>query len=177
MYYSLCGYYIFLAILRFYLTRHTRKHNAGENLTGELKRYRFCGIVFLLINMALTAMMIIMISQDRAFRHHEITTIAMAAYTFTTLTVAIVNVIRYRKYKSPVYSASKAISLAAACVSMITLENTMLTTFNDGNMTAFTRRLFLALSGGAVSVFIIVMAIYMILTANKSLKEIENERE
>ncbi len=173
-YYSLCGYYIFLSVMRFYLTRHTRKHNAGENLMGELKRYRFCGIVFLLINMALTAMMIIMISQDRAFRHHEITTIAMAAYTFTTLTVAIVNVIRYRKYKSPVYSASKAISLAAACVSMITLENTMLTTFNDGSMTAFTRRLFLALSGGAVSVFIIVMAIYMILTANKSLKEIEN---
>ncbi len=61
-------------------------------------------------------MMFIMVYQGRNYGHHEITTIAMAAYTFTSFTMAIINVIKYRKYKSPVYSATKAISLSSACV-------------------------------------------------------------
>ena len=69
--------------------------------------------------------------RNRTFHHHEITTIALAAYTFTSLTFAIINTVKYRKYHSPVYSASKAISLASACVSLLTLESTMLTTFGN----------------------------------------------
>ena len=139
----------------------------------ELARYRTCGWVFLLTNLALSGMMFYMIYENRAVRHNEITTITMAAYTFTTLTMAIVNVIRYRKLGSPAVSAAKAISLAAACVSMLTLENTMLTTFRSETMTPEKTRLFLALSGGAVSVFIIAMAIYMIVQANRKLKSLE----
>ena len=97
----------------------------------------------------------------------------MAAYTFTTLTMAIINVIRYRKFNSPILSAAKAISLAAACVSMLTLENTMLVSFNKGAMPQQIVRLFLALSGGGVSAFIIAMAIYMIVQANRKLKSLE----
>jgi len=85
--------------------------------------------------------------------------------------------VKYRKFNSPVYSASKAISLAAACVSMLTLESTMLTTFNDGTMDELTRRLFLGLSGGVISVFIIVMAIYMIVQSNKKLKLLKKPKE
>ena len=118
-------------------------------------------------------MMLYMIYENRAVRHNEITTIAMAAYTFTTLTLAIVNVIRYRKFNSPALSAAKAISLAAACVSMLTLENTMLTTFSGETTTPETIRLFLALSGGAVSIFIIAMAVCMIVQANRKLKSLE----
>ena len=93
----------------------------------------------------------------------------MAAYTFTTFTFAVINIIRYRKYKSPVFSAAKAISLACACVSIITLEATMLTTFSAGNDEMF-RRIMMATSGGVVSVFIVGMAIYMIVNATKRLK-------
>ena len=77
---------------------------------------------------------------------------------------------KYRKYNSPVYSASKAISLAAASVSMLTLESTMLTTFDDGNTDALTRKILLGATGGVVSVFIIIMAIYMIVQSTKKLK-------
>ena len=43
----------------------------------------------------------------------------MAAYTFTALTLAIVNAVRYRKYGSPAYSAAKAISLASATLGLL----------------------------------------------------------
>ncbi len=168
-FYSMAAYYMFLAVMRFLLVRHTRRHAPGERMRAELTRYRACGWVFLFMNLALSVMIFFMVYWNRTFQHHEITTIALAAYTFTSFTVAIVSLIRYRRYNSPVFSASKAISLAAACVSMLTLTSTMLTTFGEGEDLLF-RRLMLALIGGAVSVFIIIMAVYMIVQGTKKLQ-------
>ena len=174
---SLGAYYIFLAVMRFFLAHHTARYSPRERMRSELKRYRACGIVLLFMNLALALIVFFMVYWNRTFDHHMITAIAMAAYTFTALATAIVNVVKYRKYQSPVYSASKAISLAAACVSMLTLESTMLTTFGDGEINA---RLMLGLTGGAVVALIVTMAVYMIMRANKQLKKMKeknNERE
>lgn len=174
---SLAGYYISLAVMRFFLVRHTSRHRPGEKMLEELRKYRACGIVFLVMNLALALMIFFMVYWNRTFHHHEITTIAMAAYTFTSLTLAIINTVKYRKYNSPVYSASKAISLASACVSMLTLESTMLTTFGEDTVDLAGRRLFLGLSGGAISVLIIAMAVYMIVQGTKKIKLIQSAKE
>lgn len=170
---SLAGYYISLAVMRFFLARHTRIHKPGERMREELIKYRACGWVFLIMNLALTLMIFFMVYWNRTFIHHEITTIAMAAYTFTSFSFAIVNIVKYRKYNSPVYSASKAISFAAACVSMLTLSSTMLTTFGDGTMGLSERRLMLGMVGAAVSSVIVIMAIYMIAQGSKRLKTLK----
>ncbi len=172
-YYALAMYYVCLAVMRFYLSRHTRKHGPGEKMREELIRYRTCGGIFLAMNMALTAMIFFMVYRNQTFHHHEITAIAMAAYTFTTFTFAVINIVKYRKYNSPVFSASKAISLAAACVSILTLESTMLTTFGDDAADLAVRRLLLGASGGVISVFIIGMAIYMIVRASRAMRRIQ----
>ena len=143
----------------------------------ELKKYRACGVVFLVMNLALVLIIFFMVYWNRSFEHHMITAIAMAAYTFTAFTVAIVNVVKYRKYNSPVFSASKAISLAAALVSMLTLESTMLTTFGDTTMTATAQKWMLGATGGAVSPPIVATAIYMIVVGSKKLKELKSEVE
>lgn len=170
-FYSLAGYYISLAVMRFFLARYTTKYKPGEKMREELIRYRLCGLIFLAMNLTLSLMVFFMVYWNRTFQHHEITTIALAAYTFTAFTIAIINIVKYRKYNSPVYSASKAISLAAACVSMLTLESTMLTTFGDGTMNLTSRRIMLGATGGVISIFIIVMAVYMIVRSSKRLKE------
>ena len=174
---SLGAYYICLAGMRFFLVRHTRKYAPGENMKTELVKYRACGTVFLVMNLALALIIFFMVYWNRTFEHHMITAIAMAAYTFTAFTVAIVNVVKYRKYNSPVFSASKAISLAAALVSMLTLESTMLTTFSDGTMTATTRKWMLGATGGVISVLIVATAIYMIFIGTRKLKVLKSEVE
>lgn len=171
-FYSLAGYYLCLAVMRFFLARYTTKHKHGENRREELIRYRLCGWIFLAMNLTLALIIFFMVYWNRTFTHHMITAIALASYTFTAFAMAIVSMVKYRRYNSPVYSASKAISLASACVSMLTLEATMLTTFDDGSMDAMTRKLFLGCTGGVISVFIIVMAIYMIRQSGKKLKEL-----
>ena len=176
-FYSLGAYYVCLGVMRFFLVRHTARYAPGERMRDELKKYRSCGIVFLVMNLALTLIIFFMVYWNRTFEHHMITAIAMAAYTFTALTTAIINVIRYGRYNSPVYSASKAISLAAALVSMLTLESTMLTTFGGETMTAIERKWMLGATGGAISLLIVAAAIYMIAVGTGKLKQLQEEVE
>ena len=176
-FYSLAGYYVILAVMRFFLVRYTTKNKPGEKQREELIRYRACGIVFLAMNLTLSVMIFFMVYWNRTFEHHEITTIALAAYTFTAFTKAIISIIKYRKYNSPVYSAAKAISLASACVSMLTLEATMLTTFNNGSIDLTGRRIMLGCTGAVVSVFVVVMAAYMIVQSTKKLKALIGAKE
>ena len=174
-FYSLGAYYICLAVMRFFLLLYTRKYAPGERMREELLKYRACGAVFLLMNLALALIVFFMVYWNRTFEHHMITAIAMAAYTFTTFTVGIINVIKYKKYNSPVFSASKAISLAAALVSMLTLGSTMLTTFRDGTMTEMGEKLMLGSIGGGVSILIVATAIYMIVTGTRKIKQLDSE--
>ena len=177
-FYSIGAYYVCLAIMRFFLLTYTRKYTPGERRRVELIKYRACGWIFLVMNLALTLIIFFMLYWNRTFQHHEITTIAMAAYTFTSFTMAIINVVKYRKYNSPVFSASKAISFASACVSMLTLTSTMLTTFSDGTMDAFSEKIMLGGVGFAVSAVVLIMAIGMIVKGTKSLKwEVEDGKQ
>lgn len=174
---SLGAYYICLAIMRFFLVLHTIKYDVGEKMYRELVRYRACGWVFLVMNFALLLIVFFMIYWNRTFEHHMITAIAMAAYTFTSFTLAIINVVKYRKYNSPVLSASKAISFASACVSMLTLTSTMLTTFSDGTIGELEKKMMLGGVGIAVSCVVLVMALCMIVIGTKKINSLKTEDE
>lgn len=171
-YFSLSIYYILLAVMRFFLLKHTRKHVAGQDRMLELLIYRFCGILLILLHTALSAIVFYITWQNRGFVHHPITTIAMAAYTFFSLTKAIVSLIKYRKYQSPVFSAAKVISLACAMVSMLTLETAMLSAFGQPGQENF-RRIMTGASGAGVIVIILIIAIRMIITSTKEYRHLK----
>lgn len=172
---SLSAYYLLLAVMRFFLVRYTAK-NRPPDRRRELGIYRACGWVLLLMNLALSLMIFFMVYWGRTFVHHEITTIALAAYTFASFASAITSMVGYKKYKSPVYSAAKNVSFAAACVSMLTLSATMLTTFGAGTVDDASRRLTLTFVGAAVSAVIVIMAIRMIFEASRELKNKNAEK-
>jgi hypothetical protein len=176
-YFSFGIYYLCLAIMRLFLAWHVKKHAPGEKIRLELIKYRACGWVFLVMNLALALIIFFMLYWNRTFTHDMITTIAMAAYTFMSFTMAIINIVKYKKYNSPVLSASKAISFAAACVSMVTLTSTMLTVFSDGTMNIVTQKLMIGGVGTAVWLIVIAMAIIMIKRGNKKYtNEVKNEQ-
>ena len=167
---SLAAYYFCLALMRFFLLRHANRYESGKEMEKELRRYRGCGILLLVMNLALALMVFFMVYWNRSFVHHEITTIALAAYTFTAFALAIYNLIKYRKHHSPVYSASKIISFASACVSMLTLESGMLSTFGGDGMGMLEKRIMLAVTGGVVCAVVIAMASYMIVQSTHALR-------
>ena len=135
----------------------------------EWRRYRQCGIMLLVMNLVLLVFILYFVYRIRVFYHHEITTIAMATFTFTSLATAIWNAVRYKQFGSPAYSAAKAISLASAAVSMLTLENAMLTTFGQAESELF-RQIILAVSGIAVILVVQGIALYMIVNSTRKLR-------
>lgn len=168
-FYAMASYYCLLALLRLMLGRHVRAFAPGEEMRMEWRKYRLCGAGLLAMNLALSIFVLHFVLHLRAARHHEITVIAMATYTFGALALAIANVIRYRRFESPACSAAKALSLASAAVSMLSLEDAMLTTFDRGASPLF-QRIILGASGAAAAAWIIAMAIYMIVRATNHLR-------
>lgn len=175
-YISMSIYYVLLSLMRLFLVDHTRKKKPGDDLLLEYKKYNLCGWIMLLMNSAVTAIIFFIIHFERTFYHHQITTIALAAYTFFTFGLSIYNFIKFRKYKSPVYSAAKSLNLVAGCVSMMTLTTTMLTTFGAQEIIEF-KKILLTLVGVVVSLFILSVAIQIIIFTNKRLKAIKEKEE
>lgn len=169
-FYAMAGYYFLLSGMRLMLARHVRCYAPGSQKQMEWRKYRLCGVCLLMMNLALLVFILYFIWQIRIFVHHEITTIAMATYTFASLTMAVISVNRYRKQDSPVYLAAKHISFASATVSVLTLENAMFTAFGQ-ETSELLRRIMLGATGAFVFLFVQGMALYMIAGANRRIKE------
>ena len=168
-FYAMAGYYFLLACMRLTLARTVREHVPGEDPDLEWRKHRLCGVLLAVITLTLFVFTMYFVFQTRTFLHHEITTITMAAYTFSALTLAIVNVVRYRKYNSPAISAAREISLASASVSLLTLENAMFTAFGQDSSEIF-QRVMLGATGAAVMLFVTGMALSMIVQACRKLR-------
>ena len=108
-FYSMAGYYVSLAFMRFYLVRYSSKNLPGDKIGSELLRQRICAWLFLLVNLFVSVMIFFMVFWQRSFVHHEITTITIAAFTFSSLAISITGVIKYRKYNSPLYTDRKSV--------------------------------------------------------------------
>ncbi len=172
---SIAVYYILLAFMRFLLFRRGKTRTAGNHLVAELKRYRMCGILLLLMNQALAGIVVFMVHQNKSYDYPGYLIYAMAAYSFYCVIVASVNVIKYRRHGSPVLSAAKVINLVSAMVSILSLETAMVTRFGDQDDFAF-RQVMTAATGGGVCTLVLVIAVYMIVKSFLQLKKINNTR-
>ena len=171
-FYSLSAYYFLLVLMRFFLLRDMRGLRPGADVESEFHRYRFCGVVLLVMHEVLVLIVFFMTYFGKTFEHRPITTVAMAIYTFIALTVSTINIIRYRKYKSPILSACKAVSLAATAVSVLTLMSAMLNSFGSSverNM----REHMIFVTGAAVCILIMSLAISMIIHSTRELKNLK----
>jgi len=168
---SLAVYYILLAVMRFSLLHHVRnKEGIGKDRGSEWHRYRLCGILLLFMNAALVGIIVFVVHLNSGFAYPGLLIYVMAMYAFYATITAVVNVIKFRKYGSPVLSAAKMVNLTAALVSMLSLETAMLTQFGAAEDKSF-RQSMTASTGAGVSIIVVGMAAYMIVHATKMLKK------
>ena len=161
-------YYALLSTARIFIFSQM---DCEKNLRKKISTMRACGFFLFLVNVAVSVMMMILSYMLSHVKYHEITVIALATYTFSSLTLAIISSIKHLKNNDYVYFCVNAISLISASVSMVTLTNTMLATFGDGN--TLLRSIILPIISAVVSVFIIVCAVLMVKKANRDLRGLE----
>lgn len=166
---TLAVYYILLAVMRYLLLTSTRKQGIKSDIAAQFKRYRMCGVILIFMTLALSGMILFIVRQDGGYDYPGVLIYVMAMYAFYTIITAVINIIKFRKYGSPILSAAKAINLAAAFVSMLALETAMLEQFGDNDDYLF-HQIMTASTGAAVCGLVLIMAVYMIVRASKQLR-------
>ena len=97
-------------------------------------------------------------------------------YTFYITVIAVTDMIKYRKYKSPILSITKVIKMASALFSMLFLETAMFAQFGADTSTEV-KRLMIILTGAGISVAVVTMAIYMIVQTTREIKQYKHNKE
>lgn len=168
---TLAVYYSLLAVMRFLLLQHLNRIGIGKDYASELRQYRACGIMLLLMNVALLGVVILAVTENEGFRYDGYLIYAAAAYAFYNIISAVRDLIRYRQLHNPVLSAAKAVKLAAALVSMLALETAMLAQFGQESGAPF-RLVMTGLTGSGVCLLVLAMAVAMVAQSTGRLKKL-----
>ena len=121
------AYYTVLAMTRFSVLQVKRK--ASGNYDTELFARRITGILLVALSFCIVGVNIMSAVKDRGTAFHIIVMITIATYTFTKITIAIIGMVKAKRSASPVLKTLRNISLADACVSIYTMQRSMLVSF------------------------------------------------
>ena len=169
-------YYAIIAMMRFLLVRYVIKNPIGYNYLGALKRTRLCAYILMTVNLALSGAVLMMVFFDRGFQYHGFSIYVIAMYTFYITVTAVIDMVKYRKYKSPILSITKVVKMASALFSMLFLETAMFAQFGADTSTEV-KRLMIILTGAGISVAVVTMAIYMIVQTTREIKQYKHNKE
>ncbi len=160
-------YYLLLGIMRLSLILSYR----NRNMKSELRCYRRTAWLLFLLNIPMGGMIVLMVLTDSGYSYPGYVIYLSALYTFYTIILAIVNLVKFRKLGSPILSAAKVLNFVAALMSMLGLQTAMISQFSTEGENF--RRLMNAITGGGVWFAVILIAVYMLLHCQK-MKEVKS---
>ena len=152
------AYYAVLAMARFSVLQVKRK--ARGDYDTELFARRITGILLVALSVCIVGVNILSALKERGTVFHEIIMITIATYTFTKITMAIVGMVRSKHTASPVLKTLRNIALADACVSIYTMQRSMLQSFPG--LTRAEIQIFNILTGTAVWIIVLFLGINLI---------------
>lgn len=160
-------YYLLLGIMRLSLILSYR----NRGVKSELHCYRRMAWLLFLLNMPMGGMIVLMVLTDSGYSYPGYVIYLSALYTFYTIILAIVNLVKFRKLGSPILSAAKIMNFVAALMSLLGLQTAMISQFSTEGEDL--RRMMNALTGGGVWFSVILIAVYMLLHSRK-MKEVKS---
>lgn len=117
---TLGSYYLILSIVRFVVLRSKSKAHFITKFTGWM---------LILLSIPLAGTVVLSVVEDRGLVLHMVVMIAMAAYSFTKITLATIKLIKARFHTSAKLITLRNISFADAFVSIFALQRSMLVSF------------------------------------------------
>ena len=152
------AYYAVLAVTRYCVLQIKRKADGQYDL--ELFARRITGILLVVLSVCIVGVNILSAVKDRGSVFHEIVMIAIATYTFTKVTLAIIGMVKPKHVASPALKTLRNISLADASVSIYTMQRSMLVSFPG--MEAGEILLLNIFTGTAVWIIVLLLGINLI---------------
>lgn len=163
-------YYAIMAVMRFMLVRTLNRVGIHQNPVVEWKRSRLCAYILMTVNLALSAVVLMMVNSGSGFSYQGYMIYVMAMYTFYVTTSAMIDIVKYQKYASPVLSMSKIIKLASSLMSMLALETAMFAQFGSDSALESQNGMIMA-TGGGIAGIVTVMSVSVIVRSTKEIKK------
>lgn len=174
---TLSAYYILLSVMRFLTVRYDRRISCKEQdkevLAEEISVYHKCGLLFLIMTVALGGMVVLMVCAEEGKSYPGFLIYAVAAYTFYKIVLSIVNLVKVRKFKSPLLMAIRDIGHIDACVSILSLQTAMFASFGDGQ--EFFRKLMNGAAGSVICLLVLGIGSYSVHSANKMRRNLSDD--
>ncbi len=152
------AYYAVLTVTRFSVLQIKRQSVSNPDL--ERFARRITGVLLLVLSWCLIGINVLSALRDRGTVFHEIVMIAIATYTFSKVTIAIVGLCKARRASSPITVTLRNISFADAFVSVYSLQRSMLISFPG--LQPHEIRLFNLLTGTAVWILLLLLGLNLI---------------
>lgn len=157
-------YYLLLCFMKISLVQNIKQ----SNIKKEYQKLKLTGLILFLLNIILIGIVLLIIVQNEIINYRGILVYIVAIYDFYLIISAIINVIKYRKNNRPILIASKCINLTVAMISMVSLEVALV--FQFGNNEIAFKRVMTAAMGLGICLINSFMSAFMIIKANKNLK-------
>ncbi len=154
-------YYLLLSSMRFSVIRLERKYNEKSDIQSAT----VTGILLIILSVVFHIIILFSIKYNTATSYGQITMIAIATFTFTKITVAIVTAVKHRRDNSRLIKAINNIRYSEVAVSLLTMQQSMLVSF--GEMNKKTAIILNACTGAGVCVFIMTLGIITLLNIRK----------
>ena len=158
-------YYLLLGIMRLSLALSYR----NRNMKSELRCYRRTAWLLFLLNIPMGGMIVLMVLTDSGYSYPGYVIYLSVLYTFYTIILAIVNLVKFRKLGRPILSAAKVLNFVAALMSLLGLQTAMISQFSTEGENF--RRMMNTITGSGVWFAVILTAVYMLLHSRK-MKEV-----
>lgn len=155
------AYDIILAVTRFSVLQMQHKSQKSRQSAQFVRRTT--GFLLIALSFCLIGINVLSALESHGTHYHEILMIAIAAYTFTKLTLANLHLAKIKRDSSPFSQTLCSISFAEALVSVYALQRSMLVSFPG--MRPEEIRLFNILTG--TGVWILIFSLGIILTARR----------
>ena len=166
---SVAVYYLLLGILRAYLAFCYRRREA-YSICYEYNCYRRTAWLLFLLNVPMGGMIILMVQTNSGFFYPGYVIYLSALYAFYTMVLSVINLVKFRKQGSPIFSAAKVLNFVSSMMSILGLQTAMISRFStDGEDY---RKLMNTITGGCVYGIVVLLAVYMLIHATTIRKKL-----
>ena len=168
---SMAVYYLVLAVLRLSLILNYRH----KSKTVELRCYRWTAWLLFLLNLPMGGMILMMVLTNSGYSYPGYVIYLSAMYTFYTMVTSVINLVKFRRLRSPILSAAEVLNFIAVLMSILGLQTAMIAQFSTEGENY--RRMMNAITGGAVWLSVILTAVYMLYLSSKQRDEVKSDEQ
>lgn len=172
---SLSAYYILLSMMRAMgvwqekkISKITQKR---ERMKREIATYRKNSLLFILMAIVLGGMVILLEASIGGKNYPGFTIYAAALYAFYRIITSVINMVKVNKQKSPLLTIIRKIGYIDACVSMLTLQTAMFTSFAHGQEKQV--KWMNGITGTVVCIMVLAIGIQGMCASRNMIKQLE----